>query len=227
MSLRRWDTNNPPPVRLGYALFHTRIFPELPATYHAMLVASETIDATRGFRVRIADMGPPLRFGDEPTERRLHGQDYYVGWLNELDDEDYQQVLAAAHSLRGRPPSAQGMAGSYWLGTHGVEITDPNDEDGTFATPHCSCASLVEWCFSKAGRDLVQESTLPLYSAEEINTTFCPYLPNVDEVREQLAIWGLGGAGPWPLLLPAQQMKAFQNGCPYRASKGDHPWKDE
>lgn len=227
MALHRWDTDYPISVRMGHALFDTRTFPGAPSTYHVMLVASNTVDSTRGFRVRIADMAPPLRFGDEPTERRLHGTSYYVGWSNDLNDEDSRQVLAAAYSLRGRPPSADGSTGIYWLATHGVQVTDPNDDSGSISTPHCSCASLVEWCYSKVGLDLVHEDSLPTYSVEDIHATFCPYHSSLDEVRKQLKIWGLDGAGPWPLLLPAQQMMAFRNGCPRDALKDDHPWKDE
>jgi|GEM_PF-5649764 len=47
------------------------------------------------------------------------------------------------------------------------------------------------------------------------------------ESENLLAELGLAGAGPWPLLLPAHQMKAFGkplSALRHQGSKNDHPW---
>ena len=225
MPLQVWELNRPVALRVGYAIFDTR-----RPTYHAMLVAAESLvhSAAGTAQVPICDMAPPLRWGDSPRARHRLSSHSYVAWLEELSGDDYDRICAAAESLRARPPSASGEPGVYWLGTHGVEFADANDDEAESPPQpaHCSCASLVEWCYETVGVDLVAAATLPQFSLEEIRLLFCPTVsPN--EVADHLATWGLDGPGPWPLLLPAQQMHAFQQplaALPYHAVPDDHPF---
>lgn len=226
MPLQKWSVEHPPLIGEGYALFCTQLTRHRPQSYHAMLVVTKAVDPEIGAQVRICDMAPPMRFGDQMTDVHHLGEYSYVGSLDHLTTRHYQQVLAAAYSLRGRPPNANGSYGTYWLGTHGVDVEDPNDPGSFLLAPHCSCASLVEWCYEQIGVDLVSARHLPAYSASEVRDLFCPWMSK-ERLLKSLGSVGLSGDGPWQLLLPAQQMRAFASDpetLPYRSSKADHPW---
>jgi hypothetical protein len=200
MPLTRWTLENPPRIREGYVLFSTRIVPRLPQSYHAMIVFSATVESETGARVRICDMAPPLRFGIEPGAFHRLQQNSYVGCFDDLPTEEYRQVLAAAYSLRDRPPNPDGTYGVYWLGTHGVDVPDPNDPGASIKAPHCSCASLVEWCYEEIGVDLVFANDLPHYSSSEVKSLFCPWISE-EELFERLETFGLPAPGPTGLEL--------------------------
>lgn len=228
MPLHNWNVEHPPLIREGYALFCTRLATRRPRTYHAMLVVSKFVDPENGAQVRICHMAPPLGFGDQPGDVHHLCEYSYVGALDRLTTRHYQQLLAAAYSLRGSATNANGSYGTYWLGTHGVDVDDPNDRGSFLLAPHCSCASLVEWCYEQIGVDLVNSADLPAYSALEVRDLFCPWISE-ERVLKTVGSFGLSGDGPWQLLLPAQQMRAFaapSESLPYLASKGDHPWED-
>jgi hypothetical protein len=57
--------------------------------------------------VRVCDMRQTLSFGDQTRDVRKLGEHSYVGSLDHLTRRHYQQVLAAAYSLRSRPPNAK------------------------------------------------------------------------------------------------------------------------
>jgi hypothetical protein len=49
------------------------------------------------------------------------------------------------------------------------------------------------------------------------------------DAGEKIVEWGLSGAGPWRVLLPAYQMRAFQQvegALPYTPNAADHPFQD-
>lgn len=230
MALHKWNQEHPPDLRAGYALFSTRLVPLLPRTYHAMLFVEHVVNPHLGTQVRICDMAPPMHFGGPREVHRLTQQSY-AGSFEDLSREEHRQALGAALQIRWRAPSAQDFNESceYCLSTHGVEIDDPNDDGASILRVRCSCSSLVEWCYGRIGVDLVRADTLPMYSEEELHAKFYPESDD-DSLKNQLQSYGLTGAGPWPVLLPAYQMKAFQKQTttqlPYDGVATDHPWVD-
>ncbi len=225
-------------LREGQALFDTRFTEERFRTYHAMLVragptsAAEVMD---GFRVRVTHMGPPLSFeeGDSRATWQLSNTVYLGSFSGPtFDDERYLRLSEEMRRVENRAASTSREA--YSLANMGDD-DDPNNPGETVEVPHRSCASLVEGCYNKAGVNLVDKPSLPRYSVAEIHEVFSPHdaqgAPILDEKKLRWMLQRRGLAKdrePWPLLLPAYQMCAFQKDDatrPHQAEKTDHPFR--
>ncbi len=188
-----------------------------------------------GFRVRVTHMRPPIAFSEgDPLAVCELSESVYLGSFTgpTFDDERYLRLSEEMRRIEHRAASTRG--GTYSLANMGDD-EDPNNPGETVEVPHRSCASLVEGCYNKAGVSLVDTQNLPRYSVAEIHGTFCPCdtqgMPIYEEqqLRRLLPKRGLAlDREPWPLLLPAFQMHAFQKDDatqPHRAEKTDHPFR--
>lgn len=237
MALEQWQPGAWHNLQEGQALFDTTVEGRPLQTYHAMLVSAqrgEALTAAEGPCVRVTHMMPPLVFGERPEATWPVSTKTYQGYLPEFEEENYRRVSDAMRDVEGRAATAEGNDNHYSLASFGVDVPDPNNPGQFLDAPHCSCASLVQSCYQKAGVTLVRRESLPNYTAAEILEQFCRRdptgQPELSEkiVRRQLGKWGLPkDEESWPLLLPAQQMRAFQkqtHELPHQANKGDHPF---
>lgn len=228
MALRQLSSVDPTPdFRRGYVLYETAPQPGLPTVYHTMLVRSAKLRTPKDARVQVqvADMTlDGIRFGQEWDPKWRVSNSCHLGSLEEPGAAEHARVLEVLETLRPRPSVRDEPVGVYSLSGHAVFKLDPaNPRREIF---HCSCASLIEWCFEEAlGVDLVAEESLPMYDAARVREAFCPEM-EMTAVKRQLAAWGLDPEGSWPLLLPAQQMRAFRMApaeLPRAALYDDHP----
>ena len=228
MALRQWSSVDPiPELMPGYVLFETAPQADLPTVYHAMLVRSEQLRTPNraAEQVQVADMTlDGIRFGENWNPKWRLSSSCHLGSLDQAGAAEHIRVLAVLETLRPLPSVRDEPVGVYSLSGHAVSKLDPaNPRREIF---HCSCASLIEWCFEEAlDVDLVTEENLPMYDAEQVRAAFCPN-KEMAELKLQLAGWGLDPEGIWPLLLPAQQMRAFRlspTELPRTATHEDHP----
>ena len=198
-----------------------------------MLIREGSAQSGPGHSVRlpICDMTlGGIRYpDDQPAPFHKLRPGCHVGILPELDAESAQEAVEAIRSLIS-DPSVSGDRGIYSLATHGIFEEDPNAPGEFIAGVRCSCASLVEWCYEQIGKDadLISEAVVPEQTAEQLWQKLMRGAPfNAEEAAERLVGWGLSGPGPWRVLLPAYQMRAFQQArgiLPYAPTLEDHPY---
>jgi len=194
----------------GQVLFDVRNGPP----YHAAVVINTDnydLDDGRG-QVGLAHMMRGGLLYNHPLHLLTLSPSVYRGYFGELDVPFYKTVIEYLDRLKGRADSLR-IDAEYWLASHGVDeisIPDPDEPRESLPVLRCSCASFVEWCYSQAGTDLVKAGTERAYGFDEVNTLFNPHSRPEEEFRAKIASWGLEGEGPWPILLPASQMRAFQ-----------------
>ncbi len=227
MALANWDLEAESPPKLGYALFDTG--ENAAASYHAMIVRDvETGSPESGVRVEVAHMKPPLFLRDPQME--LLGKDHWVGWMPERTDDEYLMLLRELERLEYLAPTdPAGLTGrdrflGYDLGPHTLFEADPNDEDQHGALVRASCASFVEHCYETIEVDLVDEGSVPVVTIEELADKIGE---NPRVMERQFRMAGMEMDWPCPVLLPAYQMRAFEEGlqgCPRSPSLDDHPY---
>lgn len=239
MALNPWRPETGwPHLCEGQALYDIRFIAGNFRTHHAMLVRAGPAGAAKvmdGFRVRVTHMGPPMFFSEGDSQATWPLSDtVYLGSFSgpAFDGERYLRLSEEMRRVENRAASTSRRA--YSLANLGDD-DDPNNPGETVEVPYRSCASLVEGCYNRAGVTLVDKSNLPPYSITEIQAEFCPHdthgtpIYGKDHLRRMLPKLGLAlDREPWPLLLPAYQMHAFQKGDatrPHRAEKTDHPFR--
>ena len=219
-----------PTYHAGTVIFDTRLLEGIRC-YHAMLVRPGAARSTEDGRseVPVSDMtSRGIRWPEDDFWHTLH-EDCYVGVFPEVDGETIREVIEEMRALR-RDPDAIGTPEVYTVACHGIHEVAPNDPTHFLPGIHCSCASLIEYCYEQVGEnlDLVREATVPLLDAENLWRLLVPGSPFTPRVRRILArTCGLTDEGPWPVLLPAYQMRAFANGfaqLPHNAALEDHPY---
>ncbi len=230
MALEQWSRTGTPAYVAGTVLFETRdLARDLPHCYHVMLVSHGTAQSGPAGTVNIpiCDMTlGGIRYPQEECTHKLRSSCYF-GYLPALSPESTRQAIEALYSLTPTP-TAVGQPETYTLGTHGIHAEDPNAPGEYLTGIHCSCASLIEWCYEciDSNIDLVSESHIPAVSIQNLWEKFMRGLPfDSEEAEQKAAEWGLEGTGPWKILFPAYQMEAFRRETiPHRASMEDHPY---
>jgi hypothetical protein len=178
-------------------------------SYHVMLVRDGiTQTGSSGkIEVPISDMtGKQIQWPDHNAWHELHTE-CFAGYFPELTMEQTREALEELCRLR-RTQTATGPE-FYTLATHGILQDDPNAPGNPGVSISCSCASLIEHCYEKSGVDLVRADRVPPITAEKLWSLVGNGTAFRGVHRDILARWGLVGDGPWPVLLPAYQMRAF------------------
>ena len=236
MSLVPWQDYVPVPAAAQAAPAGAALFDTTPPqgaalnSYHVMIVCPGAARTGAGGIVElpICDMTlQGIRYpGQQDAYAGLNGL-CYLGTLNGWTGEDTMQLIENLAAVRDTI-TAFGKAEVYSLACHGIFPEDPNNPGEFLPDPACSCASFVEHCFETAGRghDIVDKDAVPSLHAEQLWDLLVHGHPYEQLTAERvLRKWGLKTSGPWPVLLPAYQIRAFATGSiPYAPTMGDHPY---
>lgn len=223
MALQQWSPHNRFQLRPGYVLFSTSV-----PSYHAMIVRENShATATAGLAIPVYHISPPLGEPQSLDGHHTPDEQTYLGFLDVLDEEDCRQIVEAVRQL-GRNLSSVRL--SYGLDTHSTVFNDPNRRGRQRTKMRFSCASFVESCYEHIGADLVDEkSVVPIGDAAVWEAFYSADTYSAESAAALTRKVGLRQPGPWPVLLPASQMRAFaqlRTDCAhaYRATHGDHPY---
>jgi hypothetical protein len=174
--------------------------------------------------LRIFHMGPPLET-DSLSETLPSTARLWQARFSQVSPEELSGVVREAEQfverLSVRDGGRQAVA-RYSLAGHGVTEADPL-EAGSAVCLRTSCATFVEHCYAKIEVDLVDETSLPLTSREELEARLelDPRMAHFMRSYLQELSW------PCRVLLPAYQLRAFEKNDrnrPHRASLTDHPF---
>ena len=217
---------------VGAVIFDTTLPSPFFRCYHAMLIRPGAARSTPEGKtsVPISDMTTAgINWPEKEQWHELHEQ-CYVGDFPEADRDLLRSVVEELRGLR-RDPQAAENDGVYSLATHGVYKKSPNDPNAFLPGIYCSCSSLIEHCYEQASKnlDLVREESVPLVDAKKLWTQISSRAYNSSRVLTMLNDLGLPGTGPWHVLLPAYQMRAFAKGLsslPHDAGIEDHPYQE-
>ena len=217
MPLQRSSTPTPVPLLRGAVLFDAD--PRLSVRcYHAAIVAAgnDALTLEIGKPISVHEMDRELRFGTKKREQQpVVTEHTYLGSLSGPDStEKMLRVLRVISRLAHTLVPRRAKRARYSLGSPSLVPLPAVDGQPTSWEGRFSCVSFVEWCYTEAGQDLVDDDRLPKLDGEQIAWLFefsdRPPLTKKTEIETFLAKRGLEPTqGPWPILLPGYQMRAF------------------
>lgn len=178
------------------------------AVYHVGLLAEAS--ALLAGTASVHHMGPPVEL---PGEIESH----VVGWLDDLTDDEREGLEDWLAEVKTRV-EAGGLRG--FAAYVAVPSVVRDDTTGRSIVTRYSCAGFVAEAYREgAGVPLlVEDQALP-----EVHRELLERVWGAREVRLG-SRFGLGGAGPWRVLLPGyllHAMRAGRAGFPYTPSPTD------
>ena len=174
--------------------------------------------------VDVVHMGPPLRTDGQMTAD-THG-------TTRLNDNERRKIEnfndrhagehAATRNLTGRALLRR-AATLYCIHPHTVRHLE---EDGRYARIRFSCAGFVFEAYRKAGITLLDESTMPPVSLDELKRSYSSFSSMLD-LPQFRASMGLSGPGEWQVMLCGYLLHALNRNAtdirstPYVPSETD------
>ena len=158
---------------------------------HVGLAAEASDGIHANTMVLVHHMGPPLARDGE-----MHA--HVRGQLELTDDEQNQiKVFVDEHAPEGQAEERTGALRRYVVRPHADWL---REEDGTPVCRRFSCAGFVIEAYAEADLPLVvtDEGSLPPVSRDAL-TPIYPQLRDHPAVARKV---GLGGDGPWPVVMP-------------------------
>jgi hypothetical protein len=186
---------------------------------HAGLVADAYPAVTNAIVIRLTDMGPPLTRGEE--EQLVHAH----GCVPLTTDEIAQIELFIDRVESEYQANRAGRRQQYVVLPHCLSV---EGDDGTVIYHRYSCGGFVIEAYRFVGIDLIvtDAAALPPVGLDTLRVAYPDQQRALDNLRMREAL-GLGGSGPWPIVLSGYILNAMRRteaeirGAPYRPQPGD------